>query len=162
MTKQSKSKAEQKPAEATAEAFEQVVETTKEVVETTKEQVEKANVAVAKGYGEFAALQKDGMDALIKAGTIWAKGAEDLGKACFAVAKEAAEAGNEAAKALLSAKSLKEIVDLQNELARKSFDKSLSESVKLSELSMKVANDAFQPIQQQFTAAIEKAGKIAA
>ncbi|MBE9552989.1 MAG: TIGR01841 family phasin, partial [Proteobacteria bacterium] len=69
---------------------------------------------------------------------------------------------SEAAKALFSAKSFNEAVELQGEIARKSFDKSLSEGTKLSELSLKVANEAFQPIQQQFTAAVAKAGKIAA
>ncbi len=174
MTKQSKSKAGQKPAgakveaiaETTVEAYEQAVETTKaqveKAVETSKAQVEKANEAAVKGYDEFTAMQKDGVDALIKASAIWAKSAEDLGKAYLALAQEAAAANSEAAMALLSVKSFKEAVELQSEIARKSFDKSLSESVKLSEMSLKVANDVFQPIQQQFTAAIEKVGKIPA
>ena len=155
MSTQSKSKAAPKAAETTVEAYEQVVE-------TTKAQVEKANEAVAKGYGEFAALQKEGMDALIEAGTIWAQGVEQFGKAYLALAQEAAEANSAAAKALFSVKSLKEAVDLQGEIARKNFDKSLNESVKLSELSVKVANEAFMPIQKQLTAAVAKAGKIAA
>ena len=155
MSTQSKSKTAPKAAKATAETYEQVVE-------TTKVQVEKANEAVVKGYDEFAALQKNGVDALIKAGEIWAKGAEEFGKAYMALAQETAEANSEAAKAILSAKSLKEVVDLQGEIARKSFDKSLSEGTKLSELSLKVANEALQPIQQQFTAAVEKVGKVAA
>ena len=154
MSKQTKSKAEPKAAEATVEVYEQVVE-------TTKAQVEKTNEAVVKGYDEFAALQKEGVDALIKAGAIWAKGAEDFGKAYLALAQETAEANSDAAKALFSAKSLEEAVELQGEIARKSFDKSLSEGTKLSELSLKVANEAFQPIQQQLTAVVAKAGKIA-
>lgn len=153
MSKQTKSKAEPKAAEATVEVYEQVVE-------TTKAQVEKTNEAVVKGYDEFAALQKEGVDALIKAGAIWAKGAEDFGKAYLALAQETAEANSDAAKALFSAKSLEEAVELQGKIARKSFDMSLSEGTKLSELSLKVANDAFQPIQQQLTAVVAKAGKI--
>jgi phasin family protein len=142
MSTQSKTKAAPKTAEAPVEAFEQVVE-------TTKAQVEKANEAVVKGYDEFAALQKESVDALIKASAIWAKGAEDFGKAYLALAQETAEANSEAAKALFSAKSFDEAIELQGEIARKSFDKSLSEGTKLSELSLKVANEAFQPIQQR-------------
>lgn len=155
MSTQSKSKTAPKAVEAPVEVYEQVVE-------TTKAQVEKANVAVVKGYDEFAALQKESVDALIKAGAIWAKGAEDFGKAYLALAQETAEANSDAAKALFSAKSFKEAVELQGEIARKSFDKSLSEGTKLSELSLKVANEAFEPIQQQLTAAVAKAGKVAA
>ena len=155
MNTHSKSKAAPKAADMSVETYEQVVE-------TTKVQVEKANEAVVKGYDEFAAFQKESVDALIKASEIWARGAEILGKAYFAVAQDAAEANSNAAKALFSAKSFKEVVELQSEIARKSFDKSLSESTKLSELSVKVANESFQPIQQQFTAVVDKAGKIAA
>ena len=159
MTTQSKSKAASKTAGAAVKA---TAETYEQVVETTKAQVEKASEAAVRGYDDFASLQKDGVDALIKASEIWAKGAEDLGKAYFAIANEAVESNSAAAKSLLSAKSLKEVVDLQGELARTSFDKSLSEGVRLSELSLKVANEAFQPIQDQFTAAVEKTGTIAA
>ena len=159
MSTQSKNKAASKTAGAAVKA---TTETYEQVVETTKAQVEKASEAAVKGYDDFASLQKDGVDALIKASEIWAKGAEDLGKAYFAIANEAVEANSAAAKSLLSAKSLKEVVDLQGELARTSFDKSLSEGARLSELSLKVANEAFQPLQDQFTAAVEKAGNIAA
>lgn len=138
----------------TAESYEQVVT-------STKAQVEKANEAVAKGYSDLASLQKESMDALVTASRIWAKGAEDIGKACIALAQETAEANSEAARAFLSAKSLKEIIDLQNELTRKNFDKSLNESARLSELSLKVANEAFQPLQKQFTAAFDKARNVA-
>jgi phasin family protein len=159
MTTQTKSKAEAKAADAAVKA---TAETYEQVVETAKAQVEKANEAVAKGYDEFAAIQKDGMDAFMKAGEIWAKGAEDIGKAYFALVQDAAETGSEATKAMFAAKSLKEVFDLQGEIARKNFDKSLSDGKKLSELSMKVVNDAFQPIQKQIVATVEKAGKIAA
>lgn len=159
MTTQTKSKAQPKVAE---EAVKVTTETYEKVVDTTKAQVEKANEAVAKGYDQLAEIQKEGIDAFIKAGEIWAKGAEDLGKAYFALAQDAAESSSEAAKAFLTAKSLKDVVDLQGEFARMTFDKSLSESKKLSELSIKVVNEALQPIQKQIAATWEKAGKIAA
>lgn len=159
MTTQTKSKAAPKTAD---EALKATAETYEQVVETAKAQVEKANEAVAKGYDQFAAIQKDSLEAFVKAGEIWTKGAEDLGKAYFAFVQEAAESNSEAAKAMLSAKSLKDVVDLQGEIARKSFDKSLNEGKKLSEMSIKVVNDSFEPIKKQFEAAVEKAGKIAA
>ncbi len=140
---------------ATAETYEQVVE-------STREQVEKASAAFAEGYEELSALQQESLDALIKASTVWAKGAENLGRAYLAYAEAAAEAGTDIAKSLLEAKSFKEIVDLQSDYARKSFDQSVSEGTKLSEMSIKVANEALQPIQEQFSVAVERALKKAA
>lgn len=144
---------------ATEEAVKTVVETSEQFVAATQEQVEKASAALAEGYDEFAAIQKEGLDAWIKASTILAKGAEDLSKAYFAIAQDAAATNSEAAQALLAAKSLQEIVDLQSEFARKAFDKSVAEGTKISELSLKIANEAFGPIQVQLSTAVEKAMK---
>lgn len=115
--------------------------------------------AAAKGYDDFVAVQKDGVDAFVKAGEVFAKGAEELGKACFDLAQESAAANAEAVSAMLAAKSVDELVALQNELARKAFDRSIAESTRISEMSMKIANEALEPIQTQVTVAVEKALK---
>lgn len=162
MSTQTKSKPGTKTAQPAAKPAEEVkqavADTSEKVVEITREQVEKASETAAKNYQDFTSFQKEGMDALIEAGEIWARGAEEISRAYLVLAQEAAEANSEAAKALLSAKSLKEVVDLQSKIVRKNFDKSLSESTRLSELSMKVANEAFKPLQKQFVTAFEKAG----
>lgn len=144
---------------ATEEAVKTAVSTGEQFVASAQEQIEKAGIAFTEGYDEFAVIQKDGLDAWIKAGTILAQGVEDLSKAYFALAQETAASGSETAQAILAAKSLQEIVDLQNDFARKAFDKSVAESQKLSELSMKIANEAFGPLQAQFNTAVEKAFK---
>lgn len=141
------------------EAVKSAVETGDQITAATREQVEKANAALVKGYDEFAAIQKQGLDAWIKAGTVLAKGAEDLSKTCLALAQETAASNSEAAQAMLRAKSLEEIVELQSEFARKSFDRSVADGTKISELSLKIANEAFGPLQEQFNAAVEKAMK---
>lgn len=110
-------------------------------------------------YDDFAAVQKDGVDAFVKAGEMMAKGTEELTRTCFGLCQEAAAANAEAVAAMLAAKSLDELVGLQNELARKAFDRSFAESTRISELSVKIANEAFEPIQTQLTVVVEKALK---
>lgn len=141
------------------EAVKSAVETGDQITAATQAQVEKANAALVKGYDEFAEIQKQGLDAWIKAGTVLAKGAEDLSKTCLALAQETAASNSEAAQAMLRAKSLEEIVELQNEFARKAFDRSVADGTKISELSLKIANEAFGPLQEQFSVAVEKAMK---
>jgi len=60
------------------------------------------------------------------------------------------------AKALLAAKTLREAADLQNDWAKASFDKLVAEGTKVSELSVKVANEAFQPLNARMNVAVEK------
>ena len=134
-------------------------QTVEQAVAATKEQVEKASTAALKGYDEFATLNKASMDAYVKSSNIVTKGVEDLGKAYFAFAQSTAESNVAAAKKLMGAKTINDVVDIQAEVARSSFDSWVAESTKMSELSMKVANEAFEPIQAQFTAVVEKMTK---
>ncbi len=127
-----------------------------EAVAATKEQVEKASTAAMKSYDEFAALNKDAVDAYVKAGNVFAKGFEDLGKTVFAFAQSQAETNVNAAKALMSAKTINDVVEIQSDLARTQFDAFVAEGTKVSEMSLKVANETVEPIQAQFNVVVEK------
>lgn len=160
MSARSKTKQTMKSVEDTAEITAEVlVETIDQTVDAAKEQVEKASAAAVAGYDDFAAFQKNSMEAFVASGAILAKGLEALGREYFAFAEEAVEVNSKTAKALLTAKSLKEVVELQSGFARNAFDKSLSESGKLSEMSVRIATDAIEPVQKQFTVAVEAALK---
>ena len=142
------------------QTVEQAVAVTKEQVENavvaTKEQVEKASAAALKGYDELALINKDGIDAFVKSGNVVAKAAEEFGKSYFAFAQAAAEQNVEAAKALMGAKTLNDVVEIQTDLARTSFDKFVAEGTKLSEMTVKVTNDAFEPLQAHANVVVEK------
>jgi phasin family protein len=58
-------------------------------------------------------------------------------------------------KAMTSVKSLKEAFELQSSFARTSMEKALSESGRLTEHSMKLAEQAFAPISARVNVAVE-------
>lgn len=132
---------------ASAESYEQAVA-------MGKEQVENASNAMFRGYGDVAELNKQGVEALMTAGNIWAKGYEDLGKAYFSFAQESAERGAEVAKAMMKAKTLQDVIDVQTDFAKQRFDHAVAEGTKMSELSVKVATETMQPLQKQFDSAV--------
>jgi phasin family protein len=107
-------------------------------------------------YEEFAAFGKQNVDALVQSTTVVAKGVEELSRAMFGFVQTTFEAGAATGKAMLGVRTLNELVTLQNEYVRTSLDSVLSESVKLSELTVKVANEALEPIGARFGAVIEK------
>jgi phasin family protein len=74
----------------------------------------------------------------------------------MAFARSSLEGNVAATKAILGAKNLREVVDLQSAYTRKSFDQALAESAKLTEMSVKVANEAMQPIQARVTVTVGK------
>ena len=125
----------------------------------TKEQVEKASVRLLKGYEELAEFNKANVDALVTSGTIAAKGAEELSREWVAFAQASFETSVATGKALLTAKTINEVVNLQNAYAKQSFDALVAETTKLQELSVKVTNEAFAPINARVNAAVEKLSK---
>jgi phasin family protein len=150
---------EMTPMNTIAEGAQLAQQNYEKIFGATRERVEKASQTAFKTVEEMQKLSKDNLEAYVQASTIVAKGFEQLGKAWMAFTQEALEQSAAAAKALLGAKSVREAVDLQTEWAKASFDKFVAESTKLSEQSVKVANEAFEPINARFTVAVEKLWK---
>lgn len=100
---------------------------------------------------------KEGVEALLKSTNIWMKGTEDIMKAYMNFAQESAAKNSEAIKTLLGCKNLNELTEAQNKLAQESFDGFMAGATKLSELSVKLATDALEPINDQVSKTIRKA-----
>jgi phasin family protein len=106
---------------------------------------------------EAASTGKEGFEALIKSTNIWMKGSEDLFKTYMSFAQDTASKNSEAFKTLLSCKNLNELTEVQNKLAQESFDGFMAGATKLSELSVKLATEALEPINDQVSKTIRKA-----
>jgi len=127
-----------------------------QAMEMTKDQVEKASAAVMSGFDDYAAFNKENVNAFVKAGNVWSKGFEDMGKMFFAFAQNSTQQSVEATKSFMGAKTITDIADAQSAFAKTSFDSIVAESTKISELTMSITNEASAPVQAQFNAAAEK------
>jgi phasin family protein len=133
-----------------------------QAVSMAQEQVEKTSNAVFKGYDEVTTLNKANVDAVVKASTIATKGFESLSREMMTFAQQQMEAQMELTKQLFGAKTLREFVDAHTDFARQSFDKFMAESAKMTEMTVKVSNEAMEPIQAQTNKSVEKVMKPAA
>ncbi|KAA0597001.1 phasin family protein [Azospirillum lipoferum] len=129
------------------------------LVKAQQEQIEKASAKVLKGYDELTVLTKENVDALVKSGTVVAKGAEEAGKQVAAFTQSSLEKSVSNAKALLAVKTIQELVELQNAYAKASIDALVSESTKLQELTVKIANEALAPLNARVNATVEVLSK---
>lgn len=111
---------------------------------------------MVKGYDELATTGKENIEAWSAAGTAYGKGMEAISGEWMKFAKQMLDSNVQATKAILGAKSLNEVMDLQSDFARGSFDSVMAQSTKLGEMATKVAQDAVEPINTQFTATVEK------
>jgi len=138
-----------KAVKASAQSYEQAFN-------MTKDQMEKASKSFVKGYDDLTEMTQKNVEAFVKAGNLWAKGAETIGKAYFNLAQVSAEAGVEAAQAMFAAKTLKDVVDVQTSYTKASIDTMVAEGKKINDMTMKVANEAFEPIQVQVNETVSK------
>lgn len=121
-----------------------------------QEQVEKASEVIFKRYDDVADLGQDNVDAYVRSTTAFSKGFETLSNQLMSMVQGALEANMATTKALFEAKTLRELIDLQTEFSRSSFDNAVAESAKLTEMSMALANEAIEPIQVSMNATVEK------
>lgn len=106
---------------------------------------------------DAASAGKENVEAIIKSTNIWMKGTEDLFKTYMSLAQDTAAKNSEAFKTLLACKNLNELTEVQNKLAQESFDGFMAGATKISELSVKLATDALEPINDQVSKTIRKA-----
>jgi phasin family protein len=132
--------------------------TTEKATEFFADVREKATEAAEKGK-KFAAdaveFNKANVEAMIEAGKIVAKGAQDMGKTNFEYAKKNLEEAQVAVKELTAVKSPTDFVKLQGELARKGFDTAVAQGSKNTEAMVKLVSDMFQPISNRIAATTE-------
>jgi phasin family protein len=102
------------------------------------------------------AAGKDNMDALVKSGAMLAKGAQDFNALWFDFAQASTEDGIAATKAILGCKTLQQVAEVQGDLVKGGYDKLVTESRKMSDMSVKVAENAAKPIAGRVNVAVEK------
>ncbi len=111
---------------------------------------------LVQGYDELAVSGKANMEAWSTASAAYGKGMEAIGGEWMNFAKKMLDSNVQVTKAVLGAKSLNEVMDLQSEFARGSYDGLMAQSTKVGELATKVAQDAVEPINAHFTETVEK------
>ena len=122
-----------------------------------KEGMEKA----MKTAEELVAFSQGNVEALVKSGQIWAAGVQDIGKQMAANAQASFDETMATFKAFSSVKSLKDAFDLQANLARTTMEKTLAESGKLTDASLKLTEQTLAPITARVSMAVEKFAKSA-
>ena len=117
----------------------------------------KANMdKTIKATEDLVAFGQGNLEAFVKAGQIWAAGVQELSRTVAATAQAQLDETLATVKALAGVKSLKEAVDLQTTLARASAEKVATEASKLTDASLKLAEQTLAPLTARVNLAVEK------
>jgi phasin family protein len=118
-----------------------------------KDTVEKSLSAL----NELNTLSKRNLEAMVASVTAATKGAESLGAQAMNYSKRSMEDGVAATKALTSAKSLQEVVELQTAYAKTALETYLAEMNRMSETVASSVKDSLAPLNERVTAVMERA-----
>jgi phasin family protein len=125
-------------------------------MEKSVEQVNKTAEGLFKAAEEAAEFSRGNVEAVAKAAQAYVVGVQDLSRQSMALFQGLTDQALENAKALAGVKSLKEAAELQATFARTTMERTFSESAKMQEAALKLAETAFAPLSARVTVAVEK------
>ena len=105
---------------------------------------------------ELANLARANVEAVVEAGRVATEGARTIGQDVVAKQRDGFEQAADAIRTLAEAKSPTEYLQLQGDFARASFDRAVAETSKWTELLVKLAGEAFQPLSNRASANAER------
>ncbi len=124
----------------------------KDAADKAKATMEKSQAAM----GDMSAFAKGNVEAVVEAGKILASGMQEMSKGYMTDSKSVVETMTAEIKDLAAVKSPAEFFEKQSAMMRKQFDAAVAASSKNSEAMLKLASEAFQPISNRVSLAVEK------
>jgi phasin family protein len=153
-------------AQAASKGLEQTVASLKDGMaqatagfETTQAKVKEGVEKAMKTTEEMVAFGQGNLDAFMKSSQIWAAGMQDLSKQVAATAQASFDETVSVFKAMSTVKSPKDALEMQADLGRKSLEKAVAETGRLTDASLKLAEQAMAPIAARVSLASEKFAK---
>lgn len=126
-------------------AMEQIAAKSKEAVEHSM-----------KSLDEMTEMARGNVEALLASARAASAGIESIAAHIGEVSKKSFEEVSVAMKAISSAKTPNEMMQLQSDFAKTQFDSSVAEMSKLTEMMMKLAGEVFEPMQNRIAIATDK------
>ncbi len=147
--------AQKKVTANAAETIEAAMAAGKESIETAV----KAGTEAFKGYEDAVSYGKANIDAVMKANAIFVKGVQDINKVLFGLAQESIDDNVAASKKFLGCKTVQDVVETQTAFATSNYAKALKDGGKITDMSVKLAEEAGQPIAKRVNETVEKITK---
>jgi phasin family protein len=131
------------------------------VAQSAAENIEKANQQLTKSLEEAASFNSNNLDAAVQAANCVATGIKDVNQAVFGHIQQTVQSAITTGKAMMAVKSLKDLMDIQQQYIKTTFDSFMTEGTKISEIAVRCSNEAAEPINARVTDVVGKVSKAA-
>jgi len=132
------------------------------LVNQTTSRSEDAAKRSRKAVEELTDMTRGNIDAIVEANRIAASGAQSIAQKAIAKSRDNVERAAETVRSMAEAKSPSDLLQLQAEFVRGTFDRFVSESSNWTESMVKLAGESFQPISNRATSNVERFNDIIA
>lgn len=129
----------------------QVEDIAAEAQKTMNEGVEK----LTRGMEDAAQFGQENLEAVVASSKIAAKAHETVGAEVVAYSKKSYEDSMAAAKELTGSKSVSELIEKQTAFTKSAIEGFVAEATKINDIYTAAAKEAFEPLSQRFSAAVE-------
>ena len=101
-------------------------------------------------FEDMQTFSKQQMDAASAVAATMTKGLQEIAVESTDYSKKIFSANSTAIEKLLGAKSVESAIEIQTEFVRSSYDEFVAEATKMNELIVKLATEAFKPVESAF------------
>ncbi len=130
-------------------------------MQNAAEQIEKANREIASRVEEAASFNSNNLDAAVQAVSVVAEGIKDVNQTVCNSIQQALQTAMSTGKAMMGVKSLRDLMEIQSEYIKATFDTLMADSTKISEIAVRCSSQAAEPINARVTEVVEKVSKSA-
>jgi hypothetical protein len=107
-------------------------------------------------FEEVQKFSKQQIEAATAASASLTKGLQEIAAESTEYSKKAFAAGSAVVEKLLGVKSVETAIQIQTEYAKSAYEGFVAQTTKLNELYVKLAKEAFKPVETAFAAAQAK------
>lgn len=131
-------------------------------MQTNNEQMEKMTSTLLQNCTEMNTMMRDTVNATLQSISIMTRGCSDLCDSMSSLMQKSLEQSLKISKTLMTASSVNDLMDTQNNMIKSSFDSMMSEMNNISQLSSRIAQQAAEPVTKQLNETMSKVSKIKA
>lgn len=130
-------------------------ETIESVVMASSDAMKQGFERAVKGYDNVATFNKATMEAVIQSANAATKGIEALNAEALAFSKQSLEDAMAAAQAAMTSRSIQELIEVQTDYAKSTFDSVVGQFTKMGDMMTALAKTAVEPMNGRAAALME-------
>ncbi len=125
-------------------------------MQNAAEHIEKANRELSSRVEEATNFNSNNLDAAVQAVNVVAEGIKDVNQTLCNSIQQSLQTAMSTGKAMMGVKNLRDLMEIQSEYIKTTFDTIMADTTKISEIAVRCSSQAAEPLNARVTEVVEK------